>query len=138
MHVGMDAGQGQALVVDAEDALRGVVASHLADQGYEVTEASDVRAALGALEATPVAVVIVDVDLPDMNGTDVVRAIRRATDAPLLVVSSRSAETDRITALDAGADDYIVKPLSVAELMARVRAVLRRVHQSTAEDGLRL
>src|SRR3954470_903828 len=133
----MGAGLGQALVVDADDALRAVVASHLADQGYEVMEASGVRAALGALEETPADIVIADIDLPDMSGVDVVRAVRRATEAPLIVASSRGAETDRITALDAGADDYVVKPLSVAELMARVRAVARRVGQPTAEGGLR-
>src|SRR5436309_1717710 len=133
----MGVGREQAFVVDGDDALRGIVASHLAGEGYAVTEASAVRAALGAMEETPADIVIVDLDLPDMDGVDVVRAVRRATDGPLIVVSSRSADIDSIAALDAGADDYMVKPLSVAELMARVRAVARRARPSPAEDGLR-
>src|SRR5437870_4362582 len=87
---------------------------------------SQLSAAVVAMAQAPADFAIVDVDLPDMDGADVVRAVRRATDAPLIVVSTRAAEIDRITALDAGADDYVVKPLSVAELMARVRAVARR------------
>ena len=81
--------------------------------------------------------VVVDVDLPDTDGFDVVRLVRRATDAPLIVITARSAETDRITGLDLGADDYVVKPLSVGELMARVRAVRRRTRAEAAEGGLR-
>jgi DNA-binding response OmpR family regulator len=124
-------------VVDVDEALRTVVAEQLADQGYEVTEAAEVDTALRALGVNPADLMIVDVGLPDIDGVDVVRALRRATDAPLIVISTRGAETDRITGLDAGADDYVVKPLSVAELMARVRAVARRVSPSTAEGGLR-
>src|SRR3954452_25522034 len=103
----MATGRVHALVVDVDTALRSVVADHLADQGYEVAEASEVAAALRALEESPTDVVIVDVDLPDMDGVDVVRALRRATDGPLTVVSTRGAETDRITGLDAAPDAYV-------------------------------
>jgi DNA-binding response OmpR family regulator len=128
---------GQALVIDGDPGLRAVVGSHLADQGYAVAEATDAASGLASLEAGPVDLVIVDVDLPDIEGFDVVRLIRRASDAPLIVVTTRSAETDRIAGLDVGADDYVVKPLSVGELMARVRAVRRRMRPGSAEGGLR-
>jgi DNA-binding response OmpR family regulator len=127
----------KALVIDDDDGLRGVVASHLRDQGYEVTAFSEARSALATIDDAPPDLVIVDVDLPDVDGFEALRLLRRATDAPVIVITTRSAETDRITGLDLGADDYVVKPLSVGELMARVRAVRRRVTPGEAEGGLR-
>jgi len=127
----------EALVIDGDEALRAVVASHLADQGYDVVQFSDARSALATIDDAAPDLVVVDVDLPDVEGFDVVRLLRQATDAPVIVVTARSAETDRITGLDLGADDYIVKPLSVGELMARVRAMRRRMRPSAAEGGLR-
>jgi DNA-binding response OmpR family regulator len=81
--------------------------------------------------------VIVDVELADMDGFDLLRRLHRATDAPVIVVTGKSAETDRITGLDLGADDYLVKPVSIPELMARVRAVSRRSRSAAAAGGLR-
>ena len=133
----MDAGRGHALVVDSDAGLRAVVASQLVDQGYEVAEASNASAALAALDETPADLVILDIDLPDSDGVSLVRAVRRATDAPVVVITGRAAETDRIAGLDAGADDYVVKPVSVGELMARVRAIARRIRPAPAEGGLR-
>jgi DNA-binding response OmpR family regulator len=127
----------RALVIDGEDGLRAVVASHLVDQGYDVTALSDAQSALATIDDAPPDLVLVDVDLPDVEGFDVVRLLRRATDAPVIVITTRTAETDRITGLDLGADDYVVKPLSVGELMARVRAVRRRIRPAEAEGGLR-
>jgi two-component system response regulator MprA len=129
--MGMGTGRAHALVVDVDEALRTVVAEQLADQGYEVTEAAEVDTALRALGVNPADLMIVDVGLPDIDGVDVVRALRRATDAPLIVISTRGAETDRITGLDAGADDYVVKPFAAEELLARVRALLRRGREPT-------
>ncbi len=128
---------GHALVIDPDRGLRAVLGSHLVDHGYDVTEASDARSALAAIDDTTPDLVIVDVDLPDVEAFDVLRRVRSATDAPVIVITTRSAETDRITGLDLGADDYVVKPLSVGELMARVRAVRRRTTRGTAEGGLR-
>jgi len=128
---------GLALVIDADDGLRAVVASHLVDQDYEVAQAADTQAALAVLEAAGPDLVIVDVDLPDAQGFDVLRLIRRASGAPVIVITARGAETDRIAGLDLGADDYVVKPFSVGELMARVRAVRRRIPTAAAEGGLR-
>ena len=132
----METGRGHALVADGDAGLRAVVASHLADQGYDVTDAADAGTLLTALDEAPADLVVLDVDLPDSEGFDLVRAVRRATDAPVIVITARSAETDRITGLDAGADDYVVKPVSVGELMARVRAMARRIGLATAEGGL--
>jgi DNA-binding response OmpR family regulator len=129
-------GTARALVVDSDDGLRAVVASHLADQGYAVTEASAARPALLALDEAAVDLVVVDVDLPDMAGVEVLRLVRAATDAPVIVISTRAEETDRIAGLDLGADDYMVKPLSVGELLARVRAVARRARPTTPPGGL--
>jgi len=133
----MDTAWRHALVVDVDAGLRAVVASSLVDQGFEVAEASDAHGALASLEQVPSDLIVLDVDLPDSAGLDVVRAVRRATDSPVIVVTARDAETDRIAGLDAGADDYLVKPLSVGELMARVRAIGRRLHHAAAEGGLR-
>jgi DNA-binding response OmpR family regulator len=125
-----------ALVVDADAALRAVVAGHLAGQGYEVTEAETARAALSAVESSPPDLVVVDVDLPDADGFDFIRLLRRATDAPVVILTARSADVDRIAGLDLGADDYVVKPASIGELMARVRAMRRRMRPGAAEGGL--
>ncbi|MBV9412075.1 MAG: response regulator transcription factor [Acidimicrobiia bacterium] len=128
---------GQALVIDADRGLRAVVASELVGQGYAVADVSDAQSAMSSIDDAPPDLVVVDVDLPDADGFDVLRMLRRATDAPVIVMTTRSTETDRITGLDLGADDYVVKPLSVGELMARVRAVRRRVTPGAAEGGLR-
>jgi two-component system, OmpR family, response regulator len=116
---------GLALVIDADQALRAVVASRLADLGYGVAEAGDARTARSILNE-PADLVVVDIDLPDAQGFDVVREIRRRTDAPMIVITARSAEIDRIAGLDLGADDYLVKPFSFVVLVARLRALLRR------------
>jgi two-component system, OmpR family, phosphate regulon response regulator PhoB len=117
--------------------LRAVLASALVDQGYEVAEASDARTGLSALDAMAADLVIVDIDVADAEGFDVIGLIRRASEAPLIVTTTKSAETDRIAGLDLGADDYVVKPLSMGELMARVRAIRRRLRPAAAEGGLR-
>jgi DNA-binding response OmpR family regulator len=135
--MGMGTGAGQALVIDGDGGLRALVAAQLVEQGYEVAEAPDGRSALAAVEQSPPDLVIVEVELADTDGFDILRRLRRATDAPVIVVTGKSAETDRITGLDLGADDYVVKPISVPELMARVRAVGRRRQPATAEGGLR-
>jgi DNA-binding response OmpR family regulator len=128
---------GKTLVIDADAGVRAVVASHLVEQNHEVIEAPDARTALAVLDGATPDLVIVDVDLPDSEGFDVLRVMRRATDGPVIVVTARDAETDRIAGLDLGADDYVVKPFSIGELMARVRAVGRRTRPAAAEGGLR-
>jgi two-component system, OmpR family, phosphate regulon response regulator PhoB len=133
----MEAALEHALVIDSDPDLRALVAARLAEQGFEVSEAPEGRSALAAVEQSPPDVIIVEVELADMDGFDILRLLRRATDAPVIVVSNKDDESDRITGLDLGADDYVVKPVSVAELMARVRAVTRRSRPAPAEGGLR-
>jgi DNA-binding response OmpR family regulator len=128
-------GMGQALIVDGDGAFRALAARHLAELGFEVVELAEGRPLLAALEASPVDLVVLDLQLPDMDGFDLLRLLRSASDVPVIIATSRSADADRITGLDLGADDYVVKPCSLGELMARVRAVRRRLPPA-AEGGL--
>ena len=126
----------RALLVDPDADLRAVVARALKEHGFDVTEAADVESGLAALDHSPLEVAIVEPALAGVEGFDVLRRFRQASDAPLIVLSARHSEADRITGLDLGADDYVVKPCSIGELMARVRAVRRR-RPSGPEGGLR-
>ena len=124
-------------MIDSDSGIRSVVASQLRGQGYEVAEASTAGEGMARLEHAQPDLVLVDVDVPDGEGFELLPQLRRATDAPVIVITARAAETDRIAGLDLGADDYVVKPLSVGELMARVRAISRRIRPASAEGGLR-
>jgi len=114
------------LIVEDDAGIRGVLATLLTSQEYRVVAAES--AARGVIEARNHRpdLVIVDLGLPDCDGLSVIGEIRRHSPVPILVLSARTAETDKIAALDAGADDYVSKPFSTPELMARVRAALRR------------
>lgn len=113
------------LVVDDEPQIRRFVRPSLAAQGYAVVEAASGEEALArAAEAKP-DVVILDLGLPDLDGIEVIRRLRQWTETPIVVLSVRSRETDKIAALDAGADDYVEKPFAMGELLARIRAALR-------------
>lgn len=122
------------LIVEDDAGIRGVLETLLEAQHYRVVAAES--AARGVLEARNHRpdLVIVDLGLPDRDGVSVIREIRRFSPTPILVLSARTAESDKIDALDAGADDYVSKPFSTPELMARVRAALRR----SARGGERL
>src|SRR5438270_12513777 len=103
----MGTGREQALVVDSDPDGRALMAAHLAEHGFDVTEAPDGRSALTALEQAPPTLVIVDVELADMAGFEILRLLRRATGAPVIVASGKAQESDRITGLDLGADAYL-------------------------------
>ncbi|MEU6256804.1 response regulator transcription factor [Streptomyces sp. NPDC047043] len=127
------------LVVDDDPRIRSLVRRQLNDAGYEVVEVTDGRAALERIAGEAPALVVLDLSLPEVGGLDVLRAVRTgragaAEDLPVIILSGRNGETDRIIGLDLGADDYLVKPFSPAELAARVRSVLRR----TAPDPVGL
>jgi two-component system KDP operon response regulator KdpE len=128
----MTEGAGQRiLVVDDEPQILRALGTTLRGAGYTVDTAATAEGALAAAAAQPPAGVILDLVLPDGSGTDVCRELRRWSDAPVIVLSAVGEEKEKIAALDAGADDYVMKPFSVDELLARLRAVLRR----TAADS---
>src|SRR5580765_8160402 len=117
---------GTALVVEDEDSIASLVRSYLERDGFTVVRARTGGEALEELERHPVRVVVLDIGLPDMDGFDVCRSIRTHSAVPILMLTARDEEPDRVTGLELGADDYVTKPFSPRELLARVRAVLRR------------
>ncbi|MGB3899377.1 MAG: response regulator transcription factor [Mesorhizobium sp.] len=122
------------LVVDDEPPIRRLLRTSLASQGFQVTEASNGEGALAEAGRSPPDLVILDLGLPDMDGADVIRALREGGNAvPILVLSSRADERGKVEALDLGADDYVTKPFGTAELFARIRAALRHRLQQKGE-----
>lgn len=125
----MDASQRRILVVDDDEGIRLQLSWQLEADGFDVTLAADGAAALDELRAGVPDLMVLDLTLPGLSGLDVLRSVRAATPTrqlPVIILSGRSSEEDRITGLDAGADDYLVKPFSPGELAARVRSLLRR------------
>ena len=114
------------LVVDDDPGVLDVVAFTLRREGFDVDEERDGASALAAARAHDYDIVILDVMLPQMSGTDVCRALRAESDVPIVMLTARDAERDRVSGLELGADDYVTKPFSSAELLSRVRAILRR------------
>ena len=117
---------GRVLVVDDEQHIRRAVGRALAARGYQVKTATDGQEALSTAAATQTDLVVLDLNLPGLDGLAVCRRLRDQSAVPILVLSVRDDDTDKVAALDLGADDYLTKPFSVQELMARVRALLRR------------
>ena len=115
------------LVVDDEPNIIGTLAPLLRAKGYDVGTAMTGRAAIEAVERGTPDLIVLDLGLPDMDGVDVCIAVRQSAAIPILVLSARGAEGDKVRALDAGADDYVTKPFGAEELLARIRAALRRV-----------
>ena len=122
----------RVLVIDDEDAARGVVAKGLREAGCFVIEAADGPAGLDAAVNARPDIVVLDLMLPGLPGERLLQQLRTVSAVPVIVVSAKREEDDRVTALDLGADDYLVKPFSVRELLARIRAVLRRSDTETA------
>jgi two-component system alkaline phosphatase synthesis response regulator PhoP len=114
------------LVVDDEPKIVKLARDYLQRQGYEVATAGDGPTALAIARRDKPALVVLDLNLPGMDGLDVCRALRRESGVPIIMLTARVEETDRLIGLELGADDYITKPFSPRELVARVRAVLRR------------
>jgi len=114
------------LVVDDEPQIRRVLRSTLSTQGYVITEAKTGEEALESLRKERPDLILLDVNMPGMGGIETCREIRRGSDAPIIMLTVRNAERDKVAALDAGADDYVVKPFGIEELLARIRAALRR------------
>jgi DNA-binding response OmpR family regulator len=132
----MSGPHGKVLVVDDDPGVLDVVAFALRREGFEVEEARDGRTALARSRANGFDLVILDVMLPELSGTHVCRTLRAESDVPILMLTARDAERDRVLGLEVGADDYVTKPFSTAELASRVRAILRRRRlDSTANGG---
>jgi len=119
----------RVLVVDDEPQLLRALRINLAARHYDVTTAADGAAALRQAGAQPPDLVVLDLGLPDMDGVDVIRTLRQRTPVPIIVLSGRAGSSDKVHALDVGADDYVTKPFSLDELLARIRAVTRRSGQ---------
>jgi two-component system, OmpR family, KDP operon response regulator KdpE len=121
----------EILVVDDEPQFLRALQTNLRGAGYKVATAASAEEALTSAGLRPPEAVILDLLLPDGRGTDVTRELRRWTAVPIIVVSAVGEEAEKIAALDAGADDYVTKPFAIGELLARLRAVLRRVGPET-------
>lgn len=131
---------GRILVVDDEPQIRRVLRTTLSAQGYEVFDAKTGEDALLAIRERRFDLVLLDVNMPGMGGLAACREIRASSDAAIIMLTVRNSEKDKVTALDAGADDYITKPFGVPELSARIRAALRRLPaaQGSEDELIRL
>ena len=134
---------GRILVVDDEPQIRRVMRTTLTANGYEVSDARSGKEAIEKLDKEKFDLVLLDVNLPSMTGLEACRLIRRGQSMPdlaIIMLTVRNAEKDKVEALDAGADDYVVKPFSTPELLARIRAALRRapVHPDSAPQQISL
>jgi len=114
------------LVVDDEPQIRRVMRSTLSTHGYVITEATNGEDAIESARKNKPDLILLDVNMPGMGGIEACREIRRGSDAPIIMLTVRNAEKDKVAALDAGADDYVVKPFGIEELLARIRSALRR------------
>ena len=124
------------LVVDDEPSIVRLARDYLEHAGFAVTSAADGTAALVTARASRPDLVVLDLGLPSLDGLDVVRALRRASPVPIVILTARGEESDKLVGLELGADDYLTKPFSPKELVARVRAVLRRTERPVASDEI--
>lgn len=124
------------LLVDDEATLRETLQYALGKEGYDVVTSADGLEALRMAREEEPDLIILDLMLPELDGLSVCRAIRKEQDTPIIMLTARTGEMDRIVGLESGADDYVVKPFSLGELLARVRAVLRRAPQARRQDVL--
>jgi two-component system, OmpR family, alkaline phosphatase synthesis response regulator PhoP len=127
---------GSVLLVEDEENLASLVRAYLEKEGYDVISVTSGAEALRAVEGEPVRLVVLDLNLPDMDGLDVCRQIRTRSSVPVVMLTARDEEPDRLAGLETGADDYIGKPFSPRELVARMKAVLRRAEPHSEEELL--
>ena len=125
---------GRILVVDDEPQIRRVLRTTLSTQGYEVYDAKSGEEALLAIRDQRFDLVLLDLNMPGMGGLEACREIRAGSDVAIIMLTVRNSEQDKVTALDAGADDYVTKPFGIPELLARIRAALRRLPVSPGAD----
>jgi len=125
---------GTILLVDDEPKIRDLVRSYLEREGYQVLDTASGDGAVSIVHRAQPDLVVLDLGLPDLSGEEVIRIVRRSSDVPVVMLTARASEADRIAGLKLGADDYITKPFSPRELVARVEAVLRRA-RGPRDDG---
>ena len=123
------------LVVDDEPAVADLLAYNLRKALYNVSIAADGREALRLAGEFQPDLILLDLMIPEVDGLDVCRALRKTSDVPIIMITARGEETDRVVGLELGADDYVTKPFSVRELMARIKAVLRRTHDKPEDES---
>jgi DNA-binding response OmpR family regulator len=125
----------RVLVVDDDSDIRLLVEKLLSGAGYVVESAADGRAALRAFHATPADIVVLDVSMPELDGFETLERLRDLSNVPVILLTARSGEIDKVRGFRAGADDYVVKPFGRQELLARIEALLRRRPQSSQADN---
>ena len=126
----------KVLIVEDEKSISGLIKAILTANGYDVLLASNGSEAFSMISSHCPDLVVLDLGLPDMDGMDIIKAVRSWTSLPIIVVSARSHERDKVLALDMGADDYVTKPFSAAELLARVRVAIRHTRSGLANEML--
>ena len=129
---------GTVLLVEDEPSVGELVQGYLSRDGYRVVWVRSGTEALAELERHPVRLVLLDIGLPDIDGFDVCRAVRARSQVPILMLTARDEEPDRVVGLEVGADDYVTKPFSPRELVARMKAVLRRAEPQESKEQLAL
>lgn len=128
----------RALIVEDERPLLRALSMNLTARHYQVTEADNGTKALTAAATADFDVILLDLGLPDVSGLDIIRAIRHHASTPIIVLSARTGSADKVAALDLGADDYVTKPFSIDELLARLRAATRRAAAAEAQESVRV
>ncbi|HKU43258.1 MAG TPA: response regulator transcription factor [Polyangiales bacterium] len=128
----------QALLIDDDQRLSELLQSYFAPHGVEITHAADGRTGLARLEQRGFDVILLDLTMPGMDGLEVCRRIREHSAVPIVMLTARGDETDRVVGLELGADDYLPKPFSPRELLARMRAVLRRTSPAVHSEKVRV
>ncbi|HZS95031.1 MAG TPA: response regulator transcription factor, partial [Chloroflexota bacterium] len=127
--------KGEVLIVDDEPGIRRLIALYLEREGFATSAVGSGAEALEAVAARQPALVILDIMLPDVDGWDVCREIRRTSDVPIIMLTAREGDEDKIVGLELGADDYVTKPFVPRELVARAKAILRRARAAPADTG---
>lgn len=126
----------RALIVEDEPAVRRFLRTTLQPRGFQISEARNGQEAIALVASSRPQVILLDLGLPDVDGIELTRSLREWSSTPIVILSVRGSEEDKVAALDAGADDYLTKPFGVAELLARLRANLRRVNLEETEQAV--
>jgi two-component system, OmpR family, KDP operon response regulator KdpE len=121
------------LIVEDDMQIRNFIKFSLKSQEYNCLETSTGKEALNAIATEPITTILLDLGLPDMDGLEIIKQVRTFSDLPIIVISARDQDTEKVEALDAGADDYLTKPFSIKELLARIRVIFR--HTGKPKDG---